>query len=151
MLSLLTAEQGIQLVDTFCYIWIVFLSYLNTFKAVFLQKIDKAKKVLFKIDILLGKKDLQVRSRLYLFDSLILSNLLNDWESWVYENIEQIEVFHGNVLRRILEIRISEPKAMVYGELGRHKIKFPILNRTINFWKKLLNHPIRCHALFFVG
>ena len=92
------------------HMWIVFLSYLNTFKAAFLQKIDKAKKVLFKI-----------------------------------------EVFHGNVLRRILEIRISEPKAMVYGELGRHKIKFSILNRTINFWKKLLNHPIRCHALFFVG
>ena len=67
--------QAIERVDTFCYLGIVF-RYNNTFQAAMKYNNDKAKKALFKIDILLSKVELQVRTRLHLFDILILPILL---------------------------------------------------------------------------
>ena len=107
--------QAIERVVTFCYLGIVF-RYNNTFQAPMKHNINKAKKALFKIDIRLSKVELQVRTRLHLFDSLILQILLYGCELWGYENIEQIEVFHRNVLRRMLELRKSAPKTMMYGK-----------------------------------
>ena len=57
--------QAIERVDTFCYLGIVF-RYNNTFQAAMKHNIDKAKKTLFKIDILLSKVVLHVRTRLHL-------------------------------------------------------------------------------------
>ena len=53
-------------------------------------------KRLFKIEILLSRVDLQPKTRLHLFYSLILTILLYGCEFWGYENKEQIEVFHRN-------------------------------------------------------
>ena len=69
------------------------------------RNIEMTKKALLKIDILMSKKDIQERTRLHLFDSLILPILLYGCELWGYEKIEQIEVFHRNFLRRMLELR----------------------------------------------
>ena len=57
---------------------------------------DKAKKALFKIEILPRRVDLQVKTRLHLFDSLISPILLYGCELWGYENMEQIEIFLSN-------------------------------------------------------
>ena len=82
--------QTIERVDTFCYLEIVF-RYNNTFEAAMKQNTGKAKKALFKIEILLNRVDHQVGTRL--FDSLLLPILLYGCELWGYENKEQIEVF----------------------------------------------------------
>ena len=52
------------------------------------------------------------------------------------EDIEQIEVFHRNFLRRLLRIRKSAPKAMTYEELGQQELKFTKWQRMASFWKK---------------
>ena len=140
--------QAIERVDTFCYLGIVF-RYNTTFQAAMKHNIDKAKKALFKIDILLSKVELHVRTRLHLFDSLILPILLYGCELWGYENIEQIEVFHRNFLRRMLELRKSAPKAMMYGEVGRHEIKFTVWKRMINFWKKVTKSTDKLSSVVF--
>ena len=67
--------QAIEQEDTFCCLVIVF-RYNNNFQGAMTHDIDEAKKALFKIDILLSKVDLQVRTRLHLIDSLILPILL---------------------------------------------------------------------------
>ena len=56
---------------------------------------------------------------------------------WGYENVEQIEVFHRNFLRKILRIRKGAPKAMIYGELGQTELKFSIWQRMASYWKKV--------------
>ena len=119
--------QTIEGVDTFCYLGIVFI-FDNTFEAARKQNIDGAKKVLFKIEILLNRVDLQVKTRLNLFDSLILRILLHGYELWGYENMEPIEVSYRKFLRRMLKIRENTPKAMVYRELGRFEIRFTVWN-----------------------
>ena len=56
---------------------------------------------------------------------------------WGFEEIEQFEVFHKNFMRRVLRVRKSVPKSMIYGELGRQELKFCIWQRMANFWKKV--------------
>ena len=49
----------------------------------------------------------------------------------------------------MLEIRRSAPKIMVYGELDRHGIKFTVLKRMINSWKKVNYSPDKLSCVGF--
>ena len=60
---------------------------------------------MFKISVLLNEIDLDVKTRIHLFDTLILPILLYGCELWGFENVEQIEVFHRKYLRNILQVR----------------------------------------------
>ena len=129
-------RTAIERFDTFCYLGVV-LKYNNTFQAALKNNVDKAKKALFKLDVLMSKIDLEIVTKLHLFDVMIKPILLYGCEVWGHEDIEQIEVFHRNFLRRLLRIRKSAPKAMTYGELGQQELKFTIWQRMASFWKKL--------------
>ena len=133
---ILAEGKALERVDTFCYLGIVF-RFNNTFQAAMKYNIDKAKKALFKIETLLGKVDLEIETKLHLFDTMVLPILIYGCEVWGFEEIEQIEVFHMNFLRRVLRVRKSVPKGMIYGELGRQELKFIIWQRMANFWKKV--------------
>ena len=102
-----------------------------------LNNIDKARKAVFKISVLLNEIDLDVKTRIHLFDTLILPILLYGCELWGFENVEQLEVFHLKYLRNILQVRKSTPNAMVYGELGRYELRYMIWQRMANFWKSI--------------
>ena len=60
----------IERVETFCYLGIVFRPN-NILQARMKHINDKAKKALYKLKILLSRVDLQLRSRLHIFDSPI--------------------------------------------------------------------------------
>ena len=81
--------QTIERVDTICDLAFVF-RHNNTFQAAKKQNIDKAKKALFKIEFLLSRVNLQVKTRIHLCDNLLLPILLNGCELWGYEHMEQI-------------------------------------------------------------
>ena len=53
--------------------------------------------------------------------------------------MEQLEVFHRHFLRRVLRVRKTSPKVMMYGELGEKELKYTIWQRMASFWKKLAN------------
>ena len=129
-------DTPIERVDSFCYLGIVF-RYNNTFQNAIKHNIDKARKAVFKISVLLNEIDLDVKTRIHLFDTLILPILLYGCEIWGFENVEQIEVFRRKYLRYILQVRKSTPNAMVYGELGRYELRYMIWQRMANFWKSI--------------
>ena len=81
--------QTIERVDTTCDLAFVF-RHKNTFQAAMKQNIDTAKKALFKIEFLLSRVNLQVKTRIHLCDNLLLPILLNGCELWGYEHMEQI-------------------------------------------------------------
>ena len=91
----------IERVDTFCYLGIIF-KYNNTFQSSIKNNVDKAKKALFKLEVISSKIDFELETKLNLFDTLIQPILLYGCEIWGHENVEQIEIFHRNFLRRIL-------------------------------------------------
>ena len=74
------------------------------------NNVDKAKKALFKLDVLMSVIELEIDTKIHLFDVIIKPILLNGCEVWDHENIEQIEVFHRNFFRRLLRIRKSTLK-----------------------------------------
>ena len=114
-------RTAIQRVDTFCYLGVM-LKYNNTLQAAMKNNVDKAKKVLFKFDVRMSKIDLEIDTKINFFDLMIKPNLLYGCEVWGHEDIEQIEVFHRNFLRRLLRIQKNAPKAMTYGELGQQEL-----------------------------
>ena len=106
----------------------------NTFHAAMENNADEAKKVLFKLDVLLCKIDLKIDTKINLFDVMIKPILLYGCEVWGHENIEQTEVVHCKFLRRRLRVQKRTPKAMTYGELGQQELKFTIGQRMASFW-----------------
>ena len=64
--------------------------------------------------------------------------LLYGSEIWGYENCDLIESFHFKYCKRLLHLKASTPKAMVYGELGRYPMQIFIKSRMISFWAKIL-------------
>ena len=64
-------DTPIERVDSFCYLGIVF-RYNNTFQNAIKHNIDKARKAVFKFSVLLNEDDLEVKTRIHLFDTLIL-------------------------------------------------------------------------------
>ena len=85
---ILAEGKELERVDTFCYLGIVF-RYNNTFQAAMKYNIDKAKKALFKMETLLGKVDLEIETKLHLFDTMVLPILIYGCEVWGFEEIEQ--------------------------------------------------------------
>ena len=104
-------RTAIERVDNFCFLGVM-LKYNNTFQAAMKNNVGRAKKALFKLDVLMSKIDLETDTKLHLFDVMIKPNLQYGCEVWGHEDTEQIEVFHCNFLRRLLRIRKSAPKAM---------------------------------------
>ena len=129
-------RTAIERVDTFCYLGVM-LRYNNTIQAAMKINVDKAEKALFKLDVLMNKINLEIDTKIHLSDVMIKPILLYGCEVWGHEDIEPIEVFNRNFLRRLLRIRKSAPKAMTYGELGQQEQKFTIWQRMASFWKKL--------------
>ena len=101
------------------------------------NNVDRAKKTLFKLDVLMSKMDLEIDTKIHLFDVMREPILLYGCEVWGHEDIEQFEDFHRNFLRRLLRIRKNAPIAMSYGEIGKHELKFTIWQKMASFWKKL--------------
>ena len=141
-------DSPIERVDSFCYLGVIF-KYNNTFQLAIKHNIDKAKKALFKMLVETSDYHIAIETKLHMFDSMILPILTYGCEVWGYENLEQIEVYHRFFLKKLLSLRSSVPNAMIYGELGRHEIRFHIWSRMIMFWKRLVDNPNKYSSVLY--
>ena len=141
-------NSPIERVDSFSYLGIIF-KYNNSFQLTIKNNVDKAKKVLFKLRAETSGHELGIQAKLHLFDSIIALILTYGCEVWGYELFEQIEIFHRNFLRTLLNVRNSTPKAMIYGELGRSEIKYQIWLRILGFWNRLSDDKNKLSSLIY--
>ena len=141
-------NSPIERVDSFSYLGLIF-KYNNTFQLTIKNNVDKAKKVLFKLRAETSGHELGIQTKLHLFDSIIAPILTYGCEVWGYELFEQIEIFHRNFLRTLLNVRNSTPKAMIYGELNRSEIKYQIWLRILGFWKRLSDDKNKLSSLIY--
>jgi hypothetical protein len=73
-----------------------------------------------------------------LFDSLVELIILYGsevLEFWISTNHEKI---HLKFCKRILNLRLTTPNYMVYGELGRYPLEISVKLRMVSFWTKLV-------------
>ena len=141
-------NSPIERVDSFCYLGVIF-KYNNTFQLTIKNNVDKAKKALFKLRAETSGHELAIQTKLHLFDLIVLPILTYGCEVWGHEPYEQIESFHRNFLRTLLNVRNSTPNAMIYGELGRNEIKYKIWLRILGFWKRLSDDKNKLSCLMY--
>ena len=87
--------------------------------------------------------------QLKLFDSLVKPILLYGSEVWGYENLKILERVHLQFCKRILNLRLSTPNFMVYGELGRHPLNIRVQLRMIYFWCKLIQNENKFSGILY--
>ena len=128
---ILADGKALERADTFCYLGIVF-RFNSTFQAATKCNLDKAKKALFKMETLLGKVDLEIETKLHLFDTMVLPILIYGCEIWGFEKTEFfIEFFCG-----VFHVYGKVSQKVLYCELGRQELKFFFWQRMANFCKK---------------
>ena len=91
---------------------------------------------MFAIYKKIRNRNIPIDVQLKLFDSLVEPVLLYGSEVSGYENLENLERVHLQFCKRILNLRLSTPNFMVYGELGRHPLNIWVQLRMISFWCK---------------
>ena len=75
-------------------------------------------------------------------DSLLLSSLISNSESWynlTSRDISNLEKIDENLLRKILSAHSKTPKEMLYLETGNIPIRFILKGRRLNFLWYILN------------
>ena len=71
---------------------------------------------------------LSVKIQLDLFDKMITHILLYGCEVWGFGKNEVLERVHLKFCKILLNLKLSTPKYMVYGELGRYPIDIDLTN-----------------------
>ncbi len=75
---------------------------------------------------LLNARFLSPKTKLSIFDTLVKSVLLYSSPVWGFINTKKIEQIHLKFCKEILQLRISTPDVMVYGELGRFPLDIDV-------------------------
>ena len=73
-----------------------------------------------------------------MFDSMVEGILLYGSKVWGFEDMYLIEQVHLKFCKKILRVRNTTAKFMVYGELGKFPLEWRAKLRKISFWAKLV-------------
>ena len=69
---------------------------------------------------------------------MILPILLYGSDIWLFENLENIEIFYRKFLKYILKVNSQTTNEMVYGETGRTPLHVLIKTKMVCFWHKII-------------
>ena len=93
--------------------------------------VEQAQKSLFAIYKKIRIQNIPIDLQLKLFDSLVEPIILYGSEVWGFENIQIMEKIHLTFCKRILNVRLTTPNHMVYGELGRCPLEIRVKLRMV--------------------
>ena len=130
-------DNIVSVCDDYTYLGVVF-NYNGNFKKAINKQVTQAKHAMFSLLSKASNLQLNTDITLKLFDSLVLPILLYGCEVWGQENIEQIEVFYRNFIRRLLGVSKLTAKCMIYGEIGKYGLESTISKRIISFWTNIV-------------
>jgi hypothetical protein len=129
-------DQAIDTSSEYCYLGVLFNFNGKPMKAI-KDRITPARKAMFSLNELAVKLMLPPDIHLELFEKMITPILLYGCEIWGSGNIEPLEIFYRNFIKRILGIAKNTPNCIVYGEVGKNPLQNQIYNRMISFWIKI--------------
>ena len=130
-------ENEIEIVDSYCYLGILF-NYNGNFLKARNHLVGQAEKALYALYTKLRNIAIPVDLQLKLFDNLVAPILLYSSEVWGFEDKTIIEKIHLKFLKYVMKLRSSTPNYMVYGETGREPMEIKIKIQMLSFWSKLL-------------
>ena len=139
----------IEIVTTYKYLGAYFTrsgSFLSTRK----HLAQQARKALFLLYKRINNLNLPFDLIFKLFDHTIAPILTYASETWGYENILILERIHCEFIRKVLKLRKSTPKYILYAESGRYPLEITIQTRMIGYWARLItgNHNKISYQLY---
>ena len=90
---------------------------------------------------LFDKVNLDIKTKLSLFDSMVVPIILYGSEIWGVYNCKDVDKLHIRFCKSILGVKQQTPNYAVFGELGRVPLSVKAVERSIKFWLKIMYNP----------
>ena len=127
---------NIKTVYQYKYLGVIF-NFNGNFKQNITERITLARKSMFGLNAKAARLQLAPDIQLDLFDKMVLPVSMYACEVWGGANINALENFYRDFLKRVLGLHKTTPNCMVYGEVGKYPIVNLIYSRMISFWIKV--------------
>ena len=101
---------------------------------------DQALRAYYNLLSLFDKVEIDIRTKLKLFDTMIVPILLYGSEVWGVYNFKEVDKLHIRFCKNLFGVRQQTPNMAVYGELGRLPLSVIAKSRSIKFWLKIKNN-----------
>ena len=130
----------LETVGQFKYLGLVFGSS-GKFSKTFDNILTQSNKALFSMKRLQHQySELNVKTHLHLFDTLVLPVLNYGSEIWGFSQADKLETFYLGFLKNTLSVRKSTPTSFVYKELDVLPLITHRLTRIFKFWLKIISN-----------
>ena len=133
-------QDLIEVVDEFCYLGINLDYTGNLNKAVKLLN-EQALKAFNQLLLVFSRLNLDIKTKLSLFDALVAPIILYGSEVWGVYNMKEVDKLNYKFCKIILGVRPQTSNAAVYGELGRFPLYVVARQRAVKYWIKVLENP----------
>ena len=134
--NFLFGSRPLEVVSEYVYLGMCF-NYNGTFSNAIEKQISQATKAMYSLITKARRLFLPLDIVCDLFDKTVLPVLIYSCEIWGCGNLYPIEVFYRKFLKIILNLNISTPSAMIYGEVGKLPIELTIKKRMLSYWIKV--------------
>ena len=131
-------DNELEIVNEFNYLGLVLKfngKFVETQKCI----ANQGRKALFGLLRKFNDCNLNVETKLYLFDTYVSSILSYSCEIWGYHSAIDIEKVHIDFCKRVLGVSKKCTNMMVFAELGRFPLNTSRKFRIIKYWLKILN------------
>ena len=132
-------NEIVEIVDSFVYLGIKF-NHLGTFTDAVKCLHNQALKAYSNLQYLFDKVRLDIKTKLALFDSMIVPILTYGAEVWGVYNLKDVDKLHLRFCKHLLGVKKQTPNSAVYGELGRFPLSLVCKERAINYWYKIMSN-----------
>ena len=132
--------ENVEIVDTFCYLGAKFV-YNGNMKFVAKSLSDQALRAMNNLFSLFTRINLDVKTKLSLFDRMVVPIILYGSEVWGLYDYKEIDKVHIKFCKYILGVKSQTPNFAVLGELGRYPLYILCKERAIKFWLKIKQNP----------
>lgn len=133
-------NEILEVVDNFCYLGINFSSNGKFNHAVKMLN-DQALKAYNHLLSIFSKVSLDIKTKLSLFDALVVPILLYGAEVWGIYTFTDLDKLHIKFCKHVLGVKQQTSNAAVFGELGRFPLTTVCKEKSIKYWLKIINSP----------
>jgi hypothetical protein len=128
--------EQIERVDEFTYLGITF-TYTGTLLKAVKTLSEQALRAYHSLLNIFDRVKLDVKTKLHMFDSMVVPILLYGSEVWGAYDYKEIDKLHIRFCKYILGVRKQTPNVAVYGELGRFLLSVLSKIRSLNYLLKI--------------
>jgi hypothetical protein len=131
--------EKVEMVDYFIYLGVKFYYTGNLSHAVKTLS-EQALKAYHNLLLLFDRVEFDIKTKLFLFDSMVVPILLYGSEVIGIYDFQEIDKLHIRFCKHVLGVKLQTPNYAVYGELGRFPLSVICKERAVKFWLKIMKN-----------